>query len=99
MKCNIIFIIINIILIGIILLVRSHPKQSTTGVIHDTIEVYIDKIQTKIDTIYIVKNKYKYIYEEKKNQIDTMSNDSLWKYYTEFLQSRFPSDSVTTKAN
>lgn len=99
MKCNIIFIIINIILIGIILLVRNHPKQSTTGVIHDTIEIYIDKIQTKIDTIYIVKNKYKYIYEEKKNQIDTMSNDSLWKYYTEFLQSRFPSDSVATKAN
>ena len=95
---NVIFAFIVIVL-TILLIKSSGQKQNTPKFIHDTIEIYIDKIQSKIDTIYIVKNKYKYIYEEKKNQIDTMSNDSLWKYYTEFLQSRFPSDSIAIKAN
>lgn len=67
--------------------------------IHDTVEIYIDKVQEKIDTIFITKTKLKYIYEKKQNQIDTMSNDSLWKFYTNFLQSRFPSNTNTIKAD
>ncbi len=65
----------------------------------DSLDFCIENTKTQIDTFYVRKTKIEYVYEEKDNEIRNQSADADWLYYTEFLRSRFPSDSSTVETN
>lgn len=63
--------------------------------LHDSLDLY----RADVDTVYIEKWKIKLVYDEKANDITNQSSDADWIYYTNFLRSRFPSDSSAVEAN
>lgn len=65
----------------------------------DSLENCINLIKPRIDTIYQQKTLIKYLYNEKADTIWNQSADDDWKYYTNFLSTRFPSDTCPTKTN
>jgi len=65
----------------------------------DSLENCISLIKPKIDTIYKLKVSTKYIYEKKADSIWNQSANDDWNYYTNFLSTRFPSDSCSIKTN
>ena len=58
-----------------------------------------DSIITIIDTIKDTKYKIKVIYEKEADSIWNQSPDDDWKYFINYLRTRFPSDSDSTEAN
>ena len=65
----------------------------------DSLENCINLIKPRIDTIYQQKTLIKYLYNEKADTIWNQSADDDWRYYTNFLSTRFPSDTCPTKTN
>jgi hypothetical protein len=58
-----------------------------------------DSIITIIDTIKDTKYKIKVIYEKEADSIWNQSPDDDWKYFINYLRTRFPSNSDSTEAN
>lgn len=58
-----------------------------------------DSIITIIDTIKDTKYKIKVIYEKEADSIWNQSPDDDWKYFINYLRTRFPSDSDSIEAN
>lgn len=65
----------------------------------DSLENCINLIKPQIDTVFQTKLLTKYIYEKKADSIWNQSADDDWKYYTNFLSSRFPSDATSAQTN
>ena len=65
----------------------------------DSLQFELVTLQNHADTVYIVKEIVKETYEEKAENIINQSADADWKYFTNFLRARFPSDSCTIKTN
>ena len=65
----------------------------------DSLKFELVTLQNHTDTVYIVKEIVKETYEEKAENIINQSADADWKYFTNFLRARFPSDSCTIKTN
>ena len=92
---------------GCFLYQKHHEKVSIESTIQlDSLKYKIDSLQCELttlqnhtDTVYIVKEIVKETYEEKAENIINQSADADWKYFTNFLRARFPSDSCTIKTN
>ena len=65
----------------------------------DSLENCISLIKPQIDTIFRTKTITKYIYEKKADSIWNQSADDDWNYYTNFLSTKFPSDTTSVKTN
>jgi len=58
-----------------------------------------DSLVYIIDTIKDTKYKIKVIYEKEADSIWNQSPDDDWKYFINYLRTRFPSDSDSIEAN
>lgn len=74
---------------------KKEPTKVPTEIVDkqqhtiDSLKNCINSIESKVDTLYIEKTKIIYKYEEKADDIWDQSTDDDWKYFQDFLRSRF----------